>query len=234
MVADDVFASMPDVGAAQQVGERIAAETRGFTGGKLPLFAEAGRQTLQALLQNGLKPHHRLLDLGCGALRNGYWLVRYLDADRYFGIEPVRNYVEIGLKHAVGDALMAEKNPRFDYGKDFDFSVFGVTFDFVMARSIFSHAGPDQVRAALASFHDNSTDKGVMLSSYVQDLGNKADAGVEQAQSTEGWALRKHSRLRRYSLDFLQNLAGEYSLRAENFGERYNGQIWLKITKGKS
>jgi len=223
--------SFPDMGEIQEVGRLIAADTGGFTGGKLHLFAEAGRYTLESSLQNGLKPHHHLLDLGCGALRNGYWLIRFLDSGCYFGIEPVERYVRIGLKHAVGPELAAEKNPRFDHGRNFDFSVFGVKFDFVVARSIFSHASADQIEVAMASFRENSSERAVMLSSYAPAPNRPAHAIADETPRDSRWATRAHSRLRRYSLDFLQTLATRYGLSVVDFGDRYNGQVWLRVTR---
>lgn len=39
------------------------------------------------LKKSGLKPHHYLLDFGCGPLRGGIPLIQYLDPGRYFGME---------------------------------------------------------------------------------------------------------------------------------------------------
>jgi hypothetical protein len=212
--------------ALAEVARKIGADTRGFTGGGVDLFAEVGRFTLTSLQDNGLSPDSRVLDLGCGALRLGYWLVRYLDPDRYYGIEPNRKYVQAGLRHAIGPELEAAKRSRFHYAGDFDFSVFDIKFNFIVARSIFSHAPPEAFCGAMQSFCDNSTVGAVMLASYRPM--RKRDPNVDFIDpNPDGpdW------RLRRYSLDFLQRSARDRGLTADNYGAPFNGQVWLRLSK---
>jgi len=45
------------------------------------------RFQLEFLLGAGLKPHHRLLDFGCGTLRGGLPLIEYLDQGNYVGLD---------------------------------------------------------------------------------------------------------------------------------------------------
>jgi hypothetical protein len=55
-----------------------------------------GRNQLSILLRNGLIFDSRVLDVGCGVLRAGYWLIHFLDPDCYFGIEPNRVILTAG------------------------------------------------------------------------------------------------------------------------------------------
>lgn len=217
---------MSDMQAVAEVARRIAEETGGFTGGNVGLFAQAGRYSFRSLKKNGLKPSSRVLDYGCGALRLGYWLVRFLEPGCYFGIEPTKKFLAAGIKHAVGPELEAEKRPRFYNGGDFDFSVFGEKFDFVIARSIFSHASPEQFLASMDSFRDNATETGIMLASYrpLRPRDGKADI-VDPTPDGPAW------RLRRFGLPYLQERARERGLYADNFDEPFNGQVWLRLSK---
>jgi hypothetical protein len=72
---------------------------RGFLGVPTETFAKAGHRQLMALINEGLQPESKVLDIGCGCLRTAYWLVHFLDADGYHGIEPARLRVECGLKY---------------------------------------------------------------------------------------------------------------------------------------
>ena len=47
-------------------------------------FEKIGRSQLVILLKNGLYPNSRVLDVGCGALRGGYWLINFLQPGCYF------------------------------------------------------------------------------------------------------------------------------------------------------
>src|SRR5262252_7314375 len=100
-----------------------------FTGGAPHLFESAGRLQLATLVREGLYPSSRLLDIGCGCLRAGYWLIRLLDAGCYFGIEPNKQMLQAGIESVLGPELQATKRPSFDTNDHFDCSVFGVKFD---------------------------------------------------------------------------------------------------------
>ncbi len=105
----------------------------------------------------GLREQHRVCDVGCGSLRVGRFLIPYLEAGHYYGIEPRQEVVEAGIDQEVGRDLLAARNPHFDYGTDFGLARFDTTFDFVIAQSVFSHTyrdlatvGLDAIRATLA------------------------------------------------------------------------------------
>ena len=70
----------------QDRSERLAEEV--FLGGPKRDFERVGRLGFEVLLAEQLRPSSRVLDVGCGALRLGYWLMRFLDPGCYFGIEP--------------------------------------------------------------------------------------------------------------------------------------------------
>ncbi len=111
-----------------------------------------------------------MLDFGCGSLRNGYWLIRFLDPGNYFGIEPVEKGVRAGLKHLVGPELEAQKQPRFLFNSDNDIGAFGVSFDYVIARSILSHACPGMLHRMLDTFVRSSPDGTFFVSYWRHDL----------------------------------------------------------------
>jgi SAM-dependent methyltransferase len=148
----------------QQRAERVADGR--FLGGPLNSFEGVGRMGLEVLLKQGLRPSSRVLDVGCGALRLGYWLMRLLDPGCYYGIEPNREMLAIGLHEIVEPDVLARADAHFDANEDFDFSVFGTTFDYVVARSIWTHCSKDQISAQLASFAATSAEGGAFLASY--------------------------------------------------------------------
>jgi hypothetical protein len=43
-----------------------------FVGGPVKDFEKLGRLQLMLLLQEGVYPHSKVLDIGCGCLRGGY------------------------------------------------------------------------------------------------------------------------------------------------------------------
>ncbi|HWX75353.1 MAG TPA: class I SAM-dependent methyltransferase, partial [Solirubrobacteraceae bacterium] len=148
----------------QERSERLA-ESR-FLGGPKHDFERVGRHGFEVLLAERLSPSSRVLDVGCGALRLGYWLMRFLDPGCYFGIEPQRQMLEVGLRELVEPDVVTRAQAQFSANDDFDFSVFGERFDFVIARSIWTHASKPQITAMLRSFAATSQPRGVFLASY--------------------------------------------------------------------
>lgn len=97
----------------------------------------------------GLREQHRVLDIGCGSLRAGRLLIPYLNAGCYFGIEPNMWLVEDAIAAEIGPEMIARKEVRFSDSAHFEAESFGVLFDFIVAQSIFSHAGPEMLAQAL-------------------------------------------------------------------------------------
>jgi hypothetical protein len=49
------------------------------------MWEEIGKLQLDFLVNQGLRPTHKFLDIGCGTLRGGRHFIRYLDAGNYAG-----------------------------------------------------------------------------------------------------------------------------------------------------
>jgi len=137
-----------------------------FVGGPVKDFTQMGRHQLEVLLHEGLLPESRVLDVGCGCLCGGYWIMRMVNPGCYFGIEPNETMLQAGLDHIVEPEVLTRAEPRFDSNDKFDFGVFGCQFDFVIARSIWSHASKAQITTMLDSFVNHGAPDAVFLATY--------------------------------------------------------------------
>jgi SAM-dependent methyltransferase len=149
----------------QERSERIAAEGI-FLGGPTVDFERVGRLSFDVLLREGLRPGSRVLDFGCGALRVGYWLMRFLEPGCYYGIEPNSAMLQVGLDRLLEPDVVARAQAHFADNDDFDLSVFGVAFDYVLARSIWTHTSREQISTMLGSFAASSAPAGMLLATY--------------------------------------------------------------------
>ncbi|HEV7798776.1 MAG TPA: class I SAM-dependent methyltransferase, partial [Pyrinomonadaceae bacterium] len=131
---------------AELLGEKA------FLGVPVQGFAKGGRELLTYLLNAGLNPDSRVVDIGCGVLRGGYWLIHFLNPNCYCGIEPHEGRLEMGVHTILEPEVLAAKRPRFDTNPRFDTSVFGEKFDFFLAYSVWTHAAKPQIEAMLDSF----------------------------------------------------------------------------------
>lgn len=126
-----------------------------------------GATQFRLLTTLGLRQDHKVLDVGCGSLRAGRFLVMYLAAGHYFGIEPNRWLVEDAIARELGPSLVEMKKPNFLHVDDFGADRFGETFDFIVAQSIFSHAGPELVEKAFDQFARTLKDDGLALVTFI-------------------------------------------------------------------
>src|SRR5438093_1126968 len=82
-----------------------------------------GRLWFEALVREGLLPSSRLLDVGCGTLRLGYWLMHFLEPGHYYGLEPQVDMLEAGRTEIIEPHVLERAKPHFAHNFDFDFSV---------------------------------------------------------------------------------------------------------------
>lgn len=122
----------------------------------------------------GLREQHQLLDVGCGSLRGGRLFIPYLRPGHYFGIEPNAWLIQEGIAHEIGAELVALKQPRFAHNDDFNLDVFDTGFDFILAQSIFSHAGPTQIRCGLASACGVLKPWGLLVATFGERIKDEA------------------------------------------------------------
>ena len=113
---------------------------------------DIGKFQLEMLLSLGLKPEHRLLDIGCGDLQGGVPLIRYLRSGCYVGLDQT----EIAILQGCLSLTEAdfEKDPEFYQGGDFGFEAIGRQFDFMIANSVFTHVDLSMMGKGLASAYD--------------------------------------------------------------------------------
>ena len=149
----------------QEKAEMLAEKT--FLGFPSADFESAGREQFIYLLTAGLNPDSMLVDIGCGVLRAGYWLIHFLDVGCYCGIEPHEGRLRMGVDTILEPETLASKLPRFDINPHFDTSVFGEKFDFFLAYSIWTHTSKSQLQATLDSFVRDAKDDGVFLATYL-------------------------------------------------------------------
>jgi len=115
-------------------------------GGK---WEKMGRLQYDFLLSQGLQPGHRVLDVGCGALRGGVHFVDYLEPSGYYGVDVNESLLDAGYAKELTDPLR-DKLPRDHLRATDRFDCdFGVQFDVALAQSLFTHVSLNHIRLCL-------------------------------------------------------------------------------------
>jgi hypothetical protein len=212
----------------QQKAERLSEQT--FLGFPSADFEKAGREQLAYLLLAGLNHDSRLVDVGCGVLRAGYWLIHFLDPGCYFGIEPHTERLGMGINIILEPEVLKAKRPRFDTNPHFDTSVFGEKFDFFLAYSIWTHASKRQIQTMLDSFLRDSTEAGIFLTTYLpaswRNPDYKGDEWHGTSHESDVRGCIYHSRR------WIKTECDRRGLAVLELGrDRYCGQSWLEIKR---
>ena len=220
----------------QDVIHQLALELEtadSFLGGPEHLFNEAGDTTLDLILSKDIKNNARTLDIGCGCLRIGIKLINYLQPDCYYGIEPNKTMLNIGIKHLLFDGLRQHKSPRFSNNSNFSIEEFNIDiFDCFIARSIWTHASKKQIILMLDLFQKSGSDNAVFFTSIL-----KKNPKDEDYMGGE-WVGRSHNSNRvkciHHSMDWIIKQCDARSMNVTTVEEpnlNFGNQIWLEIKK---
>lgn len=143
----EVAGEQPDYSGREFAPDEIEAGAhRAFIGG---VWDTHGERQLEYLRAQGLQPHHRLLDIGCGPFRAGRHFIDYLDPGNYYAVDANHSLIQAGYDVELSDEQRARlpvtnlrANDRFDVD-------FGVPFDFAIAQSVFTHVSLNHIRLCL-------------------------------------------------------------------------------------
>jgi SAM-dependent methyltransferase len=123
-----------------------AGRHRSLVGGR---WEEIGPLQLRFLVSQGLRPGHAVLDAGCGALRAGVHLARFLKPGRYYGIDINESLLRAG-RWELEQAGLADRCPPGNLRATDSFDCdFGVRFDVAVAQSLFTHIPLEEIARCL-------------------------------------------------------------------------------------
>jgi SAM-dependent methyltransferase len=109
-----------------------------------------GQLQFDYLMGHGLKPEHKILDIGCGNLRAGRLFIDYLDAGNYYGID-ISPDILLAAADTVAEFGLQDKLPCLTLVRDLTFAFLpSGHFDVVHAHSVFSHSPIEVIDECLA------------------------------------------------------------------------------------
>jgi len=103
-----------------------------------------GVTQLNILKHCGCRSHHRVLEIGCGALIAGYPIMQYLEPGHYTGLDPNHWLYENSQKIEEVAHTVKERQATLAARADFR-APDGEPFDYVLSHSILSHVSNDQL-----------------------------------------------------------------------------------------
>ncbi|WP_017590950.1 class I SAM-dependent methyltransferase [Nocardiopsis potens] len=179
-----------------------------------------GKMQFDYLVEHGLKPDQRMLDIGCGNLRAGWRFIDYLDEGNYYGID-ISPDILIAAKKVLAERGLQEKLPHLTITQDltFDFLPDG-RFDVVHAHSVFSHSPIEVIDECLAHV-------GRILAP-----GGFFDFTFDRTEGAEHQVLREDFYYRTGTLIALAEKHGLQARFMDDWEKRPHGQSKIRVTAG--
>ncbi|GAA4000445.1 class I SAM-dependent methyltransferase [Streptomyces marokkonensis] len=177
-----------------------------------------GQMQFDYLLRHGLRPEHRMLEIGCGNLRAGWRFIEYLDSGHYYGVD-----ISPDILVAAQDTLQAQglqdRLPTLTpvHGLALGFLPAG-HFDVVHAHSVFSHSPLSVIEECFAHI------------GRVLAPGGWFDFTFDRTEGEEHHVLREDFY---YRTETLIALAAEHGLTArfmEDWEDLGHGQSKIRVT----
>lgn len=124
-----------------------AGRHRAIIGGR---WEETGWIQMKMLAEEGLRPKHRLLDIGAGPLRTGCRLVPLLNPGNYWATDLSGDLLRKGYATELTEGDRA-RLPRRQLVEDADFSFPGLPreFDYLLCFAVFTHLPMNHLRRGL-------------------------------------------------------------------------------------
>ena len=144
---------------ARETDLRVSIDPEAAIGG---MWEEMGLKQFEFLVENGLKPHHKMLDIGCGTLRGGLHFIEYLDPGNYYGVDISEKAILHG-RQLLRDNALESKRPVLSVNQtgSLTFAEFdGHKFDFLLAQSVFSHLKPEHIDECFANLGTAMSESG--------------------------------------------------------------------------
>lgn len=198
------------------LGERRAG-ARAAVGGA---WDEMGPLQLEFLQSRGMQPSDHLLDVGCGCLRGGLHLIRYLEPGHYFGIDSSPAMIELG-RVELAEAGLVERRPALAVDAKFNFAQFHQSFDIAFAQSVFSHLPLNKIHRCLVNMASVLRPGGTFYATFFHDTHDRHDLSPRTYPVSDGpdVVTTPDGDPFRYNLRFIEDLADGLPLKVELLGE---------------
>jgi GT2 family glycosyltransferase/Flp pilus assembly protein TadD/SAM-dependent methyltransferase len=190
-----------------------AQKHRIFVGG---LWDEVGRLQFNFLKDQGLRPFHSLVDVGCGALRGGLHFIRYLNPGHYFGIDMNTSLIEAAYKE-LKQASLQEKKPTLLINEAFEMVRFQVAFDFAIAVSVFTHLPMNHIIRCLTEIKKVLKPAGIFYATFFEAPGQAFTGNISHDKG--GVVTHYDSDPFHYAVDEMAYMASIAGLKVEFIGE---------------
>ena len=189
-----------------------------------------GRWQFDFLRSRGLEPSHVVLDVGCGDLTAGRFLIPYLDAGHYWGLDHDRLRVEHAIWRDLAPRGIDPYRARFIFNDHFDLDAMTAAPDVAFAHHLLPELPLNSIVRCVASVLERLAPGGRFFATYYET--SKPD-GLETVRQPDGTVTHLDRPPFHYDFATLARLGESRGACVERLGDRGHpgGQVMLVITK---
>ncbi|PVE07541.1 class I SAM-dependent methyltransferase [Streptomyces scopuliridis] len=181
-----------------------------------------GAMQFDYLLGHGLRPEHRMLEIGCGNLRAGWRFIRHLEPGHYYGIDISPDILAAAQDTMVREGLQ-NRLPTLTPVRDLTLRFLpDAHFDVVHAHSVFSHSPLTVIEECFANV------------GRVMAPGGWFDFTFDRTEGKEHQVLREDFYYRTETLIALAEKHGLAARFMADWEELPHGQSKIRVTHGPS
>ena len=151
-----------------------------------------GREWLKFLQCHGLNEKSTVMDYGCGSLRLGKTLIKYLNPQNYVGVDISDHFYSLGIKNYLTNEVYKQKRPEFYIinSDDYETHLSGRTFDFIYSQWVMMHVHPDQLSRYFDNIFSQMNEESVFFFDFTHSI-----ITLRQNALTWGYPSRKIKKL---------------------------------------
>lgn len=170
-------------------------EYKKYLGGGRQFWEQRGRFQLQFLRDRGLKPDHKLIDIGCGPGRAGLFFIDYLGSHLYIGIDYNKDFID-AFEQQISAKALKIKEPLLKVTSDFRLGDEIYSVDFAIAFSVLNHCNMQQREAFFSNIPPHLKRTGRLFISHAgwfsQSYISNLDLKVVNAYTQKDYDITNH------------------------------------------
>jgi cyclopropane fatty-acyl-phospholipid synthase-like methyltransferase len=201
----------------QHTDLRVEQDPKSAIGG---LWEEIGELQFEFLISKNLRPHHKMLDIGCGTLRGGRHFIKYLHPGNYYGIDISRKAIS-SAEQLIQREGLTDRRPQLVVSENGNLTFVefcGQRFDYILAQSVFTHLKREHIEECFE--HIASVMQGGSAFYFTYNRGET----YEQTDLKDF----------RYPFLFFESLEKQHGFKLRHCSDEYNhprGQLMVEVKR---
>ncbi len=132
-------------------------------------WSEAGEWAVELLRREGFAPGDWVFDVGCGGLSTGRHLLRFLDADRYWGFDMNQALILAGVTNELPRMGIPAERGHFLFNHEFDFAIAPQSIKFAISEGFFSRLPLNRIARCIAAAMPHLAPRGRVYATWFEN-----------------------------------------------------------------